>query len=78
MQDFETKKLAIKDINFMGSNLMFLHLTNERIILIPLYKFPEIKTLNEQEKTDFEIIDKTFLSFLSIDEIYNVKDLLGV
>ncbi len=78
MQDFETKKLAIKDINFMGSNLMFLHLTNERIILVPLYEFPEIKILNEKQKTDFEIIDEQFLSFLSIDEIYNVKDLLGV
>ena len=70
--------LKIKGINFMGSELMFLHLNNERTILIPLNKFPMIQTLSEKEKSDFEIIDNQFLSFLSIDHIYELQELIGM
>ena len=56
---------------------MILDLSNKRSVQIPLNEFPEIALLTSEEKEDFEIIDDEYLSFLSIDEIYSLKDLIG-
>jgi len=39
--------------------------------------FSDIAALSNQEREDFEIIDDEYLSFLAIDEIYSLKDLIG-
>ncbi len=69
---------AIKDISFINSIGMFVHLANERTFIVPLEKFPVIQNLSEQQKKEFEIIDETNLSFLSIDEIFSVEELIGL
>jgi hypothetical protein len=73
-----TETLGISKIDFMGSNLMFLHLSNERTVLVPLEKFQPIAQLTPEERNDFEIIDNQYLSFLAIDEVYSVRELIGI
>ena len=57
---------------------MFVHLDNDRTFLVPLDKFPAIKNLTAEQRRDFEIIDNEYLSFLSINDVYSVNDLLGL
>ncbi len=73
-----TETIGISKIDFMGNNLLFLHLTNERTVLVPLDKFKDMARLTPEQKADFEIIDSQYLSFLAIDEIYSLKDLIGI
>jgi hypothetical protein len=57
---------------------MFIHLDNDRTFLVPIDKFPDIKSLSVEQRTEFEIIDDTHLSFVAIDEIYSLEQLMGV
>ena len=68
---------AIKNIEFINSSILFVHLTNDRVFIIPLEKFPVIKKLSSEEKKDFEIIDEKYLSFLAIDEVFSIEELIG-
>lgn len=69
---------AIRNIDFINSSIMFVHLENDRTFIVPLDKFPLIHKLTEQQKKDFEIIDDNYLSFLALDEIYSINDLIGI
>ncbi len=69
---------AIRNIDFINSSIMFVHLDNDRTFIVPLDKFPAIQQLSEVQKKDFEIIDDNQLSFLAMDEIYSVNDLIGI
>lgn len=68
----------IKSIEFLNSSILFVHLDNDRTFLVPLEHFPVIKNLSAEERKDFEIIDDNQLSFLAIDEIFSLKDLIGI
>jgi hypothetical protein len=68
----------IKSVEFLNSSIMFIHLDNDRTFLVPLDKFPDIKSLDSRHRQDFEIIDDTHLSFLAIDEVYSLEQLLGM
>ena len=68
----------IKDVQFVGSSAILLSLTNDRTLIVPLDKFPEIAALSATEKSDFEVIDGENLSFLALDEIYSIKELIGL
>ncbi len=65
-------------VEFLNSTVMFVHLDNDRTLLIPLDKFPATKALSTEQRKDFEIIDHAHLSFLAIDEVYSVNELLGM
>ncbi len=69
---------AIRNIEFINSSIMFIYLDNERTFIVPLDKFPAIAKLTVTEKKDFEIIDDIYLSFLALDEIYSVGELIGI
>ena len=69
---------GIKSVEFINSSIMFVHLDNDRTFIVPLEKFPAIQQLSSDDKKAFEIIDDTHLSFLSIDEIYSVEELIGL
>ncbi|MCY7420801.1 MAG: DUF2442 domain-containing protein [Chitinophagaceae bacterium] len=69
---------SIKAVEFINSSIMFVHLDNDRTFIVPLEKFPAIQKLSADEKYAFEIIDDQNLSFLSIDEIYSIKELIGL
>lgn len=68
---------AIKNIKFINSSILFVHLTNDRVFIVSLEKFPAIKKLSSEEKKDFEIIDEKYLSFLAIDEVFSIEELIG-
>lgn len=68
---------AIRSIEFLNSSIMFVHLANDRTFLVLLDTFPAIRNLTPQEKQDYEIIDGTNLSFLTLDDIFPVSALLG-
>lgn len=71
------KSISITNVRFNDQNTMILDLSNNHSILIPANDFNDIAQLTAQEKEDFEIIDGEYLSFLAIDEIYSLKDLIG-
>ncbi|RYE24182.1 MAG: hypothetical protein EOP42_22535 [Sphingobacteriaceae bacterium] len=71
------KAISITNVSFNDENTLVLHLSNKRSVLIPLDDFPDIAALNTQERGDFQIIDHEYLSFLTIDEIYSLKELIG-
>lgn len=70
--------LSITNISFDNENILVLHLFNKRSIQIPLAEFPDIAALNAQEREEFQIIDNEYLSFIAIDEIYHLNDLIGI
>lgn len=57
---------------------MILFLSNETSFIFPLDKFNSISKLTSDEKKDFEVIDGNNLSFLALDEIYDLHDLTGI
>jgi len=72
------KSPEIRNIEFLNSSIMFVHLSNDRTFIVPLDQFKAIKELTPQQKTEFEIIDGTNLSFLAIDEVYSLSELIGI
>ena len=74
----ETKQLEITDVQFVGNSVMLLSLSNDRTFMIPLDQFQEIAALSPEQKKDFEVINGDNLSFLSLDEVYNLNELIGL
>jgi len=72
--------LCILGLNqlFINSSVMFVHLDNDRTFIVALEKFPAIQHLSSEDKKAFEIIDDKYLSFLSIDKIYSIEELIGL
>ncbi|RYY06671.1 MAG: hypothetical protein EOP43_05620 [Sphingobacteriaceae bacterium] len=71
------RTLSIINVSFKDNSTMILDLSNKRSVYIPLNEFPVIAALTSEERGDFEIIDDEYLSFLEIDEIYSLKELIG-
>ena len=71
-------KTEIKNIQFVGSSAMLLALSNDRTFIVPLDKFQEIANLSVEDRENFEVIDGEHLSFLAIDEIYSLQELIGI
>jgi hypothetical protein len=69
---------SIRNIEFLNNSILFIHLDNDRTLLVPLDKFPAIKNLSQEQKKEFEIIDEHNLSFLALDDVYSINDLIGI
>ena len=74
----EIKNLEITDVQFIGNNILLLSLSNERAFIVPLDKFKKIAALDSAQRKDFEVIDGENLSFLVIDEVYHINELIGI
>jgi len=70
--------IEIKDIQFIGNSAMMLFLSNDRTFIVPLDKFQAIAQLNAAQRADYEVIDGDNLSFLAIDDVYNIHELMGL
>ena len=68
----------LRKIRFTDDNLLSVDLSNGRTVLVPLDAFPPIAQLSEEQRQDFEVIDDQHLSFLAIDEVYSIEELLGI
>ncbi len=73
-----TTEIEITDVKFVGNSAMLLFLSNDRTFIVPLEKFKQIESLTSLQKEDFEIIDGENLSFLALDEIYSIHELIGI
>lgn len=73
-----THSPAIRSLEFINSSIMFIYLDNDRTFIVPLDKFPAIQKLTAEQKKDYEIIDDHNLSFLAIDEVYSINELIGM
>lgn len=71
-------QLHLERIDFSANRYLELYLSNERTVSVPLSEFEEIQALTSDERRDFEIIDGRYLSFLSIDEVFSLNELLGL
>lgn len=69
---------SIKSVEFINSSNMLIYLDNDRTFIVPLDKFPAIQNLSATDREAFEIIDETYLSFLSIDDVYSIEELIGL
>ena len=69
---------TIKSIEFINDTILFVHLNNDRLFVVPLDKFRMIKNLFREQKTDYEIIDNKYLSFLAIYNVFSVEELIGL
>ncbi|MGJ3236258.1 hypothetical protein [Marivirga sp.] len=67
----------IHNVKFTQSE-MIINLSNNRFFTVPLNEFPKIQALSKIERNDFEIIDDHNLSFLALDDIYSVNELIGI
>jgi len=73
-----TTEIEITDVKFVGNSVMLLSLSNDRTCIVPLEKFRQIESLTPLQKEEFEIIDGENLSFLALDEIYSIHELIGI
>lgn len=74
----EVDKVEIQDVQFVGSSVMLITLSNGREFIVPLDSFKDNAGLSDKEKENFEVIDGENLSFLALDEIYNIHELIGL
>ncbi len=65
----------IINVSFLETE-MVLVFTNKSSLHIPLENLPEVNALTLEQKNDFEVIDGEYVSFLDIDTVYHVSDLL--
>lgn len=70
-------KPTIHSISFLKNDLL-VSLNNDRLFIVPLEKFPTIQQLSLEERNDYEIIDNSHLSFLAIDDVFSIEDLIGL
>jgi hypothetical protein len=73
-----TTEIEITDVKFVRNSSMLLSLSNDRTCIVPLEKFKQIESLTRLQKEDFEIIDGENLSFLALDEVYSIHELIGI
>ena len=78
MNATSTYNTEIRGIEFINSSIMFMYLDNDRTFIVPLNKFKDIEKLTPEQRKEYEIIDGNYLSFLAIDEIYSLNDLIGI
>ena len=73
-----TTEIEVTDVKFVRNSSMLLSLSNDRTCIVPLEKFKQIESLTRLQKEDFEIIDGENLSFLALDEVYSIHELIGI
>ena len=74
----EVKYVEIKEVQFLGNWAMLLSLSNDRAFIIPIEKLKGIASLTAEQRRDYEVIDGENLSFLDLDEIYSLHELIGI
>ena len=73
-----TTEIEVTDVKFVRNSSMLLSLSNDRTCIVPLEKFKQIESLTRLQKEDFEIIDGENLSFLALDEVFSIHELIGI
>ena len=78
MQGYKTTIPRMKDVQFEEDNI-HIFLEDDRIIISPLTPFPSIIKVPTEEREEYTIINEgTALNIFSCDEIFHVRDFLGL
>lgn len=78
MCKYKDTSIGINKIDFgVKRGYMAFYLTDSRIVIVPVSKFPEVKKLSKAQREDYMIMDDQYFSFDAISKIYSVKDVLS-
>lgn len=78
MCKYKDTSLGIKKIDFsVKRGYMAFYLTDNRIVIVPIAMFPEVKRLTRAQREDYMIMDDQYFSFDAISKFYSVKDVLS-
>ncbi len=69
---------TIKKVTFEIRDKITIHLTDGRILIAPLSRFPSIRKLSEAQRKKYTIGDGVVLNFHDADEIFHIQDFFGV
>ena len=69
--------LSMKKISF-AKDMMVIHLDGDRLLSVPLAKFPDIRKLSASERKSYHIAGGISLDFEASDEVYHLKELMGI
>jgi len=69
--------LRMQKIDF-DKDAMNIYLEGDRVLSIPLKKFPEIRKLNKEQRKKYNIAAGISLDFDDSDEVYHINELIGI
>lgn len=79
MCKYNDTNLGIKKLDFgVKRGMMAVYLTDGRVVLIPVGKFPDIKRMTAKQREDWMIVDEQYFTFEHDSRIYFVKDVLHI
>lgn len=79
MCKYNDTNLGIKKLDFgVKRGMMAVYLTDGRVVLIPVGKFPDIKRMTAKQREDWMIVDEQYFTFEHDSRIYSVKDVLHI
>ena len=68
---------GIKDLDFSSRRgKMIAHLTDGRILIVPLSLFPDIKRLSRKKRSEWMILDDQFFTFKQLSKVFSIEDLM--
>ena len=69
--------LRMQKIDF-DKDAMNIYLEGDRVLSIPLKKFPEVRKLNKEQRKKYNIAAGISLDFDDSDEVYHINELIGI
>lgn len=78
MQGYKTTTPRMKKVSFNNGKIE-INLEDGRTIITPLAPFPSIKKVPPEKRRDYSIINNgTELNIFACDEIFHIRDFLGL
>lgn len=74
----KNKTISIEKILFDIPSKITIRLMDGRIIITPLKYFSELKKLSIDKLEKYTIVDDTTILFLHSDNIYHLRDFIGI
>ena len=55
---------------------MAVHLTDGRLVIVPLTMFPDIKNMSLKKRSEWIILDDQFFTFANMSRVYSIEDIV--
>ena len=79
MCKYKDTDLGIKKLDFgQKRGMMAVYLTDGRVVLVPVGRFPDIKSLSRKQREEWMVLVDQYFTFEADSRIYSVKDVLKV
>lgn len=70
-------KVGIKKLDFVTyRGKMAVHLTDGRLVIVPLTMFPDIKNMSLKKRSEWIILDDQFFTFANMSRVYSIEDIV--